>query len=423
MSFCETKLSNDIEHLYNIQGYKLLTNNRNHYGGGVCMYIKKNMFNTVLKDVSIINDNIETLFVETKLINKPVTVGIVYRRPNGSITLFNESLESMLQNVTSTGKTCLLLGDFNINLMNFNDINVNQFITVLTSYGFYPCINKPTRVSKTSATIIDHIWVNDIDMVSKSGILLLDVSDHFSPFICYEGKIERSKNLCFTYRDYDNMDDSRLCEYMRERFSTVERDDNPDREYNMISNIISSTVEEVIPLKSVKIKSKQVNKPWISQEILEHIKERHKLYKKYLKRPIMFGNKYRECRNRVNNLIKDAERCYYRSKLSASQGNGKQTWKIINEIINSKEEQSKLEYLTIEDNKITDSKLISNYINTYFTNIGYDLATKIPVCDNSPLSYLTNSYPDFTPSNTTIEEITAIIKSLKDCSPGCDKNL
>ena len=256
-------------------------------------------------------------------------------------------------------------------------------------------------------------------MVSKSGILLLDVSDHFSPFICYEGKIERSKDLCFTYRDYGNMDDSCLCKYMRERFSTMDRDDNPDREYNMINNIIYSTVEEVIPLKTVKIKSKQINKPWISQEILEHIKERHKLYKKYLRRPILFGNKYRECRNRINNLIKNAERCYYRSKLSASQGNGKQTWKIINEIINSKE-QPKLEYLTIEDNIITDSKLMSITSTHIFTNIGYDLATKIPVYDNSPLSYLINSYPDFKPSNTTIEKITAINKSLKDCSPGCD---
>ena len=74
------------------------------------------------------------------------------------------------------------------------NINVNQFIALLTSYGFYPCINKQTRVSKASATIIDHIWVNDVDMVSKSGILLLDVSDHFSSFICYEGIIERNKD-------------------------------------------------------------------------------------------------------------------------------------------------------------------------------------------------------------------------------------
>ena len=142
------------------------------------------------------------------------------------------------------------------------------------------------------------------------------------------------------------MDDSCLYEYMRERFSTIDRDDNPNREYNMISNIISSTVEEVIPLKTVKIKNKQINKPWISQEILEHIKERHKLYKKYLRRPILFGNKYRKCRGyRVNNLIKDAERCYYRSKLNASQGNGKQTWKIINEIIKAKKNNLNLNIL------------------------------------------------------------------------------
>ena len=42
------------------------------------------------------------------------------------------------------------------------------------------------------------------------------------------------------------------------------------------------------------------------------------------------------------------------------------------------------------------------------------------MCDDSPLSYFAIFYPDFTPSNTTIEKITAIIKSLKDCSPGCD---
>ena len=68
------------------------------------MYIKKNMFNNVLKNASVINYNIETLSVETKLINKSVTVGIVYRRPSASITLFNELFENMLQNVTSTGK-------------------------------------------------------------------------------------------------------------------------------------------------------------------------------------------------------------------------------------------------------------------------------------------------------------------------------
>ena len=76
------------------------------------MYIKKNMFNNVLKDVSVINENIETLFVETKLINKPVTVGIVYRRPSASITLFNESLKHMLQNVTSTGKNLSIIRGF-----------------------------------------------------------------------------------------------------------------------------------------------------------------------------------------------------------------------------------------------------------------------------------------------------------------------
>ena len=52
MAFCETRLSDSIEHLYNIKDYKLLTNNRNHYGGGVCMYIKDNIScNIVTKSI------------------------------------------------------------------------------------------------------------------------------------------------------------------------------------------------------------------------------------------------------------------------------------------------------------------------------------------------------------------------------------
>ena len=42
-------------------------------------------------------------------------------------------------------------------------------------------INRSTRVTATSATLIDHIFINDVDNLSHcvQGILVTDISDHY----------------------------------------------------------------------------------------------------------------------------------------------------------------------------------------------------------------------------------------------------
>ena len=62
----------------------------------------------------------------------------------------------------------VLLGDFNIDLLNFQDTVVTNYKNMLNSVGFSPLINKPTRVfraegcSQVSSSCLDHILTNDI---------------------------------------------------------------------------------------------------------------------------------------------------------------------------------------------------------------------------------------------------------------------
>ena len=44
--------------------------------------------------------------------------------------------------------------------------------------GFYPLINKPTRITDSSATLIDNIFTNVHNTETKSGIWITDISDH-----------------------------------------------------------------------------------------------------------------------------------------------------------------------------------------------------------------------------------------------------
>ena len=75
------------------------------------------------------------------------------------------------------------MGDYNINLLNFGThTKTNEFIDDVISHGFLPYILKPTRVTDTSATLIDHIYSNHTYTNQDSGIIVTDLSDHFGVF-------------------------------------------------------------------------------------------------------------------------------------------------------------------------------------------------------------------------------------------------
>jgi hypothetical protein len=50
---------------------------------------------------------------------------------------------------------------------------------MLFKFNVLSTINKPTRVTKTSATAIDNIFINNyLETTFETGIFLTDISDH-----------------------------------------------------------------------------------------------------------------------------------------------------------------------------------------------------------------------------------------------------
>ena len=74
---------------------------------------------------------------------------------------------------------CLLAGNFNVILLNYDNHNdTNQIINTMYSYSFLPLITRPTRFTSSSATLLDYIMTNVFNDAIVSGILVSDVSDH-----------------------------------------------------------------------------------------------------------------------------------------------------------------------------------------------------------------------------------------------------
>ena len=157
-------------------------------GGGVVLFISTDLAVGVKlrPDLSCVDDGIfESLFVQisqTHLSVKNIVVGVVYRKPGTSVSIFNDHFAATLDRVNRENRPCYILGDFNIDLLNSNNCN-QLFLNTLLSNGFYPTIDRPTRIRDASATLIDNIFVNIHNSHIDSSIWLADISDHLPIYI------------------------------------------------------------------------------------------------------------------------------------------------------------------------------------------------------------------------------------------------
>ena len=88
--------------------------------------------------------------------------------------------------VRRENKTCYFLGDYNINILNYEShVQTAQFVDMMSSNVFLPLITRPSRVTALSATLIDNISTNDIGDINNyvQGLFITDISDHFPVFL------------------------------------------------------------------------------------------------------------------------------------------------------------------------------------------------------------------------------------------------
>ena len=93
------------------------------------------------------------------------------------------------------GKPLFLVGDLNINTLDYfkNSPIVRDFFNFVFQNGIFPVNKRPTRVTKSSATVIDHILTNTIiDSHIQSGIIKTDINDHFAIFSLIKTNLEQT---------------------------------------------------------------------------------------------------------------------------------------------------------------------------------------------------------------------------------------
>ena len=76
---------------------------------------------------------------------------------------------------------------------------------------------------------------------------------------------------------------------------------------------------------------------------------------------------YRQVRNKVNDPNIQLKKQYHTNKISACQGNMKESWKEINELLDKSSKSSNIDSLKESGSKTVHKKYIYNAINSLFS--------------------------------------------------------
>ena len=130
----ETWLTGATADLYGLDGYTFVEMHRIGKVGGVGVFISADMSFSLRDDLCCIDEICETIFIEIEKsafgFNKKLIIGMLYRPP-GKDTY------------------CYIMGDHNINLLNYNThIHTSDLVDLMYSSAYLPLINRPTRVTE-----------------------------------------------------------------------------------------------------------------------------------------------------------------------------------------------------------------------------------------------------------------------------------
>ena len=164
----------------NIDGSKLHTQRTKSSHGGVALYVKVSLDHEIRWDLSVLEDNFESLSVEIKTGHKSKNIlcCCIYRHPITDVGKFTEHLESVLSKYDKSSKIISIMGDFNI--------------------------LHPTKATDHSATFTDNIFSNVTDFETVSGNIFNQIADHYSQLLIITKLQVDYKSSTFYQYNYSN---------------------------------------------------------------------------------------------------------------------------------------------------------------------------------------------------------------------------
>ena len=417
-------------------------------GGGLVIYINKRICEE--DDIEEFdpysepdNNSGEFQFVKIKNCKdhrKTTIIGNVYRSPSIKPEKFNKLYDKILQKLNTNryaNKIKYIVGDFNQDLIKYdNDDDCQNLIDNAHNNGFVQIVSRPTRITENSATLIDHVYTNNVDSTLSCNILTLDLSDHLathtritlgSSTASSRRTSAKSKMEKTNRRIFNEANDSKFKQLIYEETWEEALSDTLDAQsaYNKFDEIYMKHYNTAYPLKTDHVRRKnerQNPKPWILPWLEDACARKNNLYHTYVNQPSPENkSSYEKLNDFCAKHVDIAKAKYHKSYFEKYKDNSRKQWQMINGLLNrNKRGRSKIRKLIdINGTTKTKSDEIAESFNTYFCSIASNLKQN----SNSANGSTNSTYSEFLRNpvsnsmhlnETDAGEVYNIIKSFKN---------
>ena len=285
-------------------------------------------------------------------------------------------------------------------------------------------------VTTTVPSCIDNSWRSNIFTNCFSNIhdtfqclIQTDISDHF-PIIHVDGSVKQANIDTYILRrnmSQRNKHDF-LCAMSNVDWSSIYSDMCTQGAFSLFHSTLVNHYNKHFPMQKIKLKY-NCRKPWLTQGLKDAIKVKNKLYKKYQKiNAVAHEIEYKTYRNKLNHILKCAERKHYSDLLNDNKNNVKRTRQILKSIVNKNKTTKIQDKFKLSDGTfISDKSMISTKFNEFFIGIGPNLARNIQKQSVTPFSFMGQSWVNsIYLHEVTSEEVINILQSLKNGAAGYD---
>ena len=409
--FNETNLNAGTRHDFEIDKYNsefLHSIAGKAKGSGLAIYYRNNLNFSVDKSLTYRNNFFECLGGKLKTDIGLVNIIVVYRySSNYQIKESIDELSALLEKVAD--QPSVILGDFNLDTLKYDDSNIQQYVDTFMCSGFSPLINKPTNFISQSATSIDQIWCNITSDNICSGVLNISNSSHMPIFAAIpttaESMFDRNEQNCTSIKVQNvnsktiekfhnalmNINSSYANQFtIKPSICRDECIDQFDSYYKCVKEAYNKCFLDSVDLKSQR---NFIDKPWITLGIAKACETKNKLHvdvilakKRNDPNVQAIDQNYKTYRTKLTMIRRDAKIKYFVDRFEKCQGDIKKCWKVINEMRHRKKSLSFPNYIDVNKQLITDRRVIVRRFNEYFVGIAQNLNANKPSTDFSDYS-------------------------------------
>jgi hypothetical protein len=178
------------------------------------------------------------------------------------------------------------------------------------------------------------------------------------------------------FRSFKNFNSAQFLQELKDTdWSNVTECNDLDFAVMLFNEKVLKVANRYAPLKTLRVKGSQAS--WVTEEMITEISKRDYMKKVAYKSRSIDGRKdLKKQRNKINRLNKILKRNHFMNKLKEEEREPRKLWNILKIFIPDSTSGENINSLKIDGKDVSEGVDMANSFNSFFTNVGANLASK-----------------------------------------------